>query len=951
LTSWQRSRAGRPTSFYRIVAATAALLAGFAGAWVASTAGPQQARADACIAGTGSQAAAMALAQACGRQVEALDARTETDQVFAQADGTLRLERRSRPVRVRTRDGAWAPVDTFLRFASGGAVVPGATPVGLVFSGGGTGPLVQLNSAGHRLDVGSPFGVLPKPVLDGSSAIYPDVLPGVDLRVNADSEGFTEVVVVKSRDAAKNPALRRISFPFSGPGLRTTADETGNLRVTDASGAVVFGGAPPSMWDSSPASTPGAAAGGAHDHTLPPNKRHGERMPVEVTATKAEVDGSLVSITPSQDFLLDPDTVYPVLIDPPVTRYKLGWTYVSADCGTCTFWNDASEAQTGPLDGHTHRSFFRMPLDSFRNLNIISSQFVIDLKYVADTRYWKETGLWVTNPISGSTSWNNQPTQISFLGYLTLNAPTNGVTWDLTNTIRYAIGQSWPDLTLGLYSRSDTDYAYGKRWSNNPAVVVQYNNTPSVPVVEPFTECSSSCTSPAVVRTLTPTFRVKVSDPDGGQLRADFEIRRNNETALLATASSGPVSSGSIAAWTINAGVLQDPGSYLWRARARDEPDWRSEWTSWQSVIVNTRIEGQVTVSSTEYPEDAWGAPVGTRGTFRFSHLPPVDSNNPTAPRISTVTAFRWIVEGETGVNEVAATRTPGCTTQCAATATVTYTPSTDMGKLMVVYAVNGAGSTTYDTYYAFTASPLPNRCWRWMLDDASGGNAEDTGNTDPNDEICGPIGTSVTPSHGYLNGGVTWGSQPGAAPRDHHAHFDGVSGEIYTDGSVINATASFTVMAWVRAADLTGRYQTLLSQPGASVDQFALRYNKDANNGAGGWCFDKSSRDATGSTVSVCATGTVGDSVRPTVGQWVHLAGVYDSTTGRIQIHVMGNQDSCNGEMVTASITGSWAMDSFFEIGLSYAGWSNSNAFKGDIDQVYAFQRALAPSEICRQV
>ncbi|MFD0479756.1 hypothetical protein ACFQ0B_75140 [Nonomuraea thailandensis] len=45
-------------------------------------------------------------------------------------------------------------------------------------------------------------GALPKPTLSGDTATYPEVMPGVDLQVTADVDGFSHLLVVKSRAAA-----------------------------------------------------------------------------------------------------------------------------------------------------------------------------------------------------------------------------------------------------------------------------------------------------------------------------------------------------------------------------------------------------------------------------------------------------------------------------------------------------------------------------------------------------------------------------------------------------------------------------------------------------------------------------------------------------------------------------------------------------------------------------
>src|SRR2546423_1672047 len=181
--------------------ALASLLFGAVAPW---TAGPVHAapppRAPAEAAGA---PAALAAARSTGRPVEAVDRRTETQQVFAQPNGSWRLVQSMTPVRVRRGTG-WAPVDTRLGARPDGSIAPAATVTDLALSGGGDGPLARLTQAGRSLSIARP-GSLPGPALAGDTATHPQLLPGVGLRVRAPAEGVSQGLVGKTPPAAPHP--------------------------------------------------------------------------------------------------------------------------------------------------------------------------------------------------------------------------------------------------------------------------------------------------------------------------------------------------------------------------------------------------------------------------------------------------------------------------------------------------------------------------------------------------------------------------------------------------------------------------------------------------------------------------------------------------------------------------------------------------------------------------
>jgi hypothetical protein len=277
-------------------------------------------------------AAASAQARATGKPTLVNALTTETSTVTAEPNGTEVATDNVLPVRVHS-GGRWVPVNTSLRRVGAGfapTAIPGDT---VTFSRGGTGPMAVISASGTSLALSWP-GTLPAPVVAGSSATYPNVLPGVDLVLTATSSvsgGFSEVLVIRRPAAARDPGLASLA-------LRVTTSGTAALRETAGGGlaaAMIRGGGsyvavPPAMWDSSWVA-PGAAtvrsaaasarsvgANLAAEGTGPRSSATGPASGARLARVGARVsaDGTTLALTPDQRMLTSPSTQFPVYIDP-----------------------------------------------------------------------------------------------------------------------------------------------------------------------------------------------------------------------------------------------------------------------------------------------------------------------------------------------------------------------------------------------------------------------------------------------------------------------------------------------------------------------------------------------------------------------------------------------------------------------------------------------------------
>ncbi|WP_380152632.1 hypothetical protein [Kibdelosporangium philippinense] len=267
-------------------------------------------------------AAAVAAANRQGTPVEVLAKRTQSRAVFANPGGTMTAQLTPVPVRVR-KGASWAKIDTTLERRADGRIAPKASDGDLTLSPGGkTAPLVTMNRDGKTLALSWP-GELPAPVVATNEVTYPDVLPGADLVIFAERNGFRQHLIVKNADAAKNQALHQIRMKIESDGLTVKADDSGALSVTDANGKELFSAPPSSMWDSAGKST---------------------------VFKVSVVDRALV-MEPDEKFLADPALKFPVTIDPVLTTaYKQAWANVLSGYAGTSYWNtsgDGSKAQVG----------------------------------------------------------------------------------------------------------------------------------------------------------------------------------------------------------------------------------------------------------------------------------------------------------------------------------------------------------------------------------------------------------------------------------------------------------------------------------------------------------------------------------------------------------------------------------------------------------------------------
>lgn len=847
--------------------------------------------------------AAITVARLSGRAVEVAELTTEQRRVVAQPDGTLRAELSVGPRRVK-RGGVWRPVDTALGRHLDGTVGPAAAAVDTRFSGGGSGPLVRVphESGWFGLQWPAP---LPAPVLHGDSAVYRDVLPDVDLVMRAEAEGYGQFLVVHTREAARHPALGALRFALAGRGL-AAAVEDGALVVRDGAGEIAFAGARPLMWDSTGATADGSRTEQAAARTAQP-------AAARSAAVSLSLSDGVLTVAPDRAMLDDPATVYPVVIDPPLSRNRAYWTMVWSN-GTA-FPNHATEHARVGYDGWSgqnkvSRVFYRFDTSFFVGKVIRGATFAHKQIHSPNndcdaTSYGPGVQLGRTGAISASTVWPGP----SWLSTLSTNTSVHGNSnscpgwdrndWDAGAAVTAAAAEGATTLTLGLRSANEGNREGWRQYDNDasfPVLTVDYNTVPAVPAdlrtSSPVTACVRGSARPFIPND-APILWARLADADAQNVRAQFEYGLIGAAAPLGTITTAYAGVGDFSA---QAPALAE-GSYTWRARASDAINWSAFSATCEFTVDATAPGAAPVVSSTQFPENAWAdTGVGAAGSVTLDAT--VDGD---------VASYEYAFN--TNVFTSA-----GAPASLSGPVTLTLTPRTFGPQVLHARSVDRAGNRGPVRSYFFKI-PAAGPAGGYRMDEGSGTTSADWSGR----------GRYLT----LPASGVSWTQGRTGTAGDHGLHFDGTSSVTATVG-MFRTDSSYTVMGWVKL-DTTSGNRALLSQDGVHSAGFTL------GTRAGQWAATFLPTDATEPPTHtiVAAPGTA------TAGVWTHLALVHDRSVNQMRLYV-------NGAVVaTASVTVGWHAPNQFRIGQMRYLDTFYSPLIGDVDEVRAYAGAMDDGQV----
>jgi hypothetical protein len=789
--------------------------------------------------------------------------------VQALPDGTMQAESDVVPARAAV-NGVWTPIDTSLQKRSDGWLEPKVAAAGVRFGPGGSNQIAQVQSeSGQWFSEAWPYGNLPAPTVDGSHALYPEVFPGVDLRLTATDAGMSEVLVVKTAQAAADPQLAGVTLAVQGATVQQNV-KTRTLQAETTSTGDPVASATPLWWDSSSALSNADTPGGDEPQAVP------------TTSTSSSVSLNVNAVTATTP-------TYPVYIDPDWSSYLQADWYTDRAYPNQSYLDPPSDSVGYGISGgvgYLSHAFFQFTTDVVAHKHILNARFNIHQTYAnsCDTtlvQLWEYGG----STAAGFT-WNTEPNQWWYADDAQGNA--NGgpcapnpawVGFSATHAVTAAASTGQGNIQLGMRVANEANSLTRKHYDWNAQLIVTYNTPPANPAsptfVSPPRTCSSDSTKPVYINngpTQPLKLQVTQSDVDGGGVNDGFYIYSATGTTILyslGTANPSPQGAEQV---QFSGGQIP-PGAYRWNARAGDGIDLSAGYSPYCYFTVLNDGPDLPTISlPTLNAGDHYT--VGSQITATIGY---------NGSQHVAMLALWWATGQTTTIPVTNTGAAPSCS-PAPVVQTVRFVCPADptKGTQDVTLAVPSESATLSVTAYDAAGNPVkgtPTVATKSVTAQADTTNVADaaghhwetdlldtsTPPTSVPDTNTTPINLSVAASSVWTNNGDVHGpslTYPGSPTAT-------------TASSVVDTTKSFTVSAWLTPGTntTTGTFTALSNGSGADSD-FTLGI-------AGGkWQFCARVPGTPSTTKSDCVLGSAVTTNQPTF-----VTGTYDAANSLISI------------------------------------------------------------------
>lgn len=899
---------------------------------------------------------------------EVLSRRTVSSRTRVNADSSLSTEVFAEPQWVR-QDGRWVDVDPSLVVQGDGSLVPRATVVPMWFGGAGQREVLRLGGPGRSLSW-SWVGKLPAPVVVGDVATYPEVMPGVDLRVQASARGVSEVLVVKTREAGRSAAVRHVSFGVSTQGLSVSTNSSGGLVLTDVSGVTVFRGAQPAMWDSGADSvlsaqsvSAGSARGVAAGVRGP---REGDRVrPIVLGVSK-----SAMTVTADAAFLDDPATRYPVMIDPPISAVMYSTTVAGAISGnhamvdaaypSVPYWNWTGDQGVGYQNFSAwskKRLLYQFDTNALLGTDVKSAVFSATVVHSAYCAAPRTVYLWKIGAFDSSTTWNRMPAFIGQLDGRSTSAgrycsPTEALMeWSAFGAVREQVAAGQRYTYLGLLG-SETDPYSWKRFRNDAKLTVTYNHVPSTATalgtVYPTTSVCGTASAPVQLNPAA-TFALTAagSDPDGSQqtLSMYFEVWERSGPLVYTGWSAGRSGSTWLQVFSPLPALpsLVDGKTYLFWAHTYDGVD-NGPWSSQCFFTVDRSAPEPPSVTFQDHVDVIYSGssdpayPASTVAHATFS---------------SDVVGAVWAVNQSP--SDPGLVPGPGL----PATSWTVTAPATYGDYYVHLIVTDSAGNRSHAVAPLQVASLGDPTAGRWRFDDMCPvglGCARPEAWSAAADARTTAFGTPspsapVPSSMGWPGGLVSaMGSSVPATSvdptTDFAVHLSGGSGELGVAGAsgLASSSGSFGVAVQVRPSWADATTEQVLATDGSSFTLAVASVGPQRQDPNGG----EPVRDV---VVDFTVTPTAGPALvgRASVpnwlqGQYLMVVGEYNAKTREVSVAVPDHPEA----RVQPSVLGSGQTRAPSSPALSVGATSTGLLpLRGDVDDVFTFASVLSDPQM----